>query len=202
MRRRLALQNLSFSVAVVSLMMAGAASAQSLSGVNTRLVAPLDSTSAAPGQAIAVKLEESVKTADGVKLPRGTELVGKIADVKASQNGGPASVSVVFTTAELKGGKQIPVKATLLAAYPGNQGFAGQYSDQTMDTVPDHVAADHEVDQQPGALPGGVTMKAAVRDADSGTFSRSNGNFKLGAGTFFQMAVGSAANGSGTSAAE
>jgi hypothetical protein len=194
------MQNLSLAVAVVSLM-AGAASAQTLAGVNARLVQPLDSATAAEGQTVAVRLDGSVKTPDGVKLARGTELVGKVATVKPSQNGGPASVSVVFTTAQLKGGKQIPVKATVLAAYPGDQGVQAQYSDATMDMVAGSVSANHEVDQQPGALPG-VELKAAVNDADSGTFSKTSGNFKLGAGTFFQMAVGSAASGSGTAAAE
>ncbi|HTW48461.1 MAG TPA: hypothetical protein VMD92_10950 [Acidobacteriaceae bacterium] len=188
-------------MALVSLTAAGAASAQTLAGVNTHLVKPLDSATAAQGQTVAVKLDGSVKTPDGVKLPRGTELVGKIAAVKPSQNGGPASLSVVFTTAQLKGGKQIPVKATLLAAYPDDQGVEAQYSDSTMDTVTDQVSADHQVDQEPGALPG-VTLKAAVKDADSGTFTKADGNFKLGAGTFFQVGVGSAASGSGASAAE
>jgi len=201
MRLKLSLQNLSLCAAMVSLMAAGAASAQTLTGVNTRLVQPLDSATAAVGQTVSVKLDGSVKTPDGVKLPRGSELVGKIAEVKPSQNGGPASVSVVFTAAQLKGGKQVPVKATLLAAYPGDQGIEAQYSDATADTVADNVSGDHEVDQEPGALPG-VTLKAAVKDADSGTFSKTDGNFKLKAGTFFQVGVGSAASGSGASAAE
>jgi hypothetical protein len=201
MRFRFSLQSLSLAVAVVSLVAASAASAQSLAGVNTSLVQPLDSATATQGQAVTVKLDGSVKTPDGVKLPRGTELVGKVAAVQPSQNGGPASVSVVFTTAQLKGGKQIPVKATLLAAYPGDQGAGAQYSDEVTNMVADSVSADHEVDQQPGAL-GGVELKAAVKDEDSGTFLRTSGNFKLKAGTFFQVAVGSAASGTGTAAAE
>lgn len=201
MRFTFSMHKLSLGVALVSLM-AGAASAQTLSGVNTRLVQPLDSATAAVGQAVAVKLENSVKTTDGVKLPRGTELIGKIAAVNPSQKGGPASVSLVFTTAQLKGGKQIPVKATLLAAFPSDQGVQAQYSNEsTMDIVPDHVAADLQVDQEPGALKD-VTLKAAVKDPDSGTFSRTNGNFKLGAGTYLQLGVGPAAGGASTSAAE
>lgn len=201
MRISFSLKNLSLGAALVSLIAVSAASAQTLTGVNTRLVQPLDSATAAAGQNVTVKLDSGVKTPDGVKLPRGTELVGKIAAVKPSQNGGPASVSVVFTTAQLKGGKQIPVKATLLAAYPGDQGIEAQYNDATVDTVADSVSGSHEVDQEPGALPH-VTLKAAVSNADSGTFSRTDGNFKLGAGTFFQIGVGSASSGSSTSAAE
>jgi hypothetical protein len=200
MRVRFSMQNLSLGVALVSLMWAGAAAAQTLAAVNTHLVQPINSATAAQGQAVSVKLDGSVKTTDGTKLPRGTELVGKVDEVKASQNGGPASVSVVFTTAQLKGGKQIPVKATLLAAFPGDQTVAAQYSDQTADAAPQGVSADYEVDQEPGALPD-VALKAAVKDADSGTFSKTDGNFKLSPGTLLQVAVGSA-SGSSAGAAE
>lgn len=198
---RFSLQNFSMSLAVVSLLSAGAASAQTLAGVNTRLVSPLNSQTASEGQTVTVKLEGTVKTADGVKLTRGTELVGKVTSVKASQNGGAASVTVTFTTADLKGGKQVPVKATLLAAYPGDQGIEAQYSDSTMDTVAGKVSGDQTIDQEPGALPG-VALKSAVEAPESGTFSKTNGNFKLAAGTFLQVGIAPAANGSPTSAAE
>lgn len=201
MRLSFSLKSVSLSLAIVSLVSAGAASAQSLVGVNTRLVKPLDSQTAATGQVVTVKLDGSVKTPDGVKLPRGTELVGKITAVTPAANGQAASVSVAFTEAQLKGGKQIPVKATLLAAYPGEEGVESQYSDQTMDTVASTIPPDHTVDQEPGALPG-VTLKAAVQDPNSGTFSKKDGNFKLSAGTFFQIGVAPAGNTGSTSAAE
>lgn len=201
MRLTFSMHKLSLGLALVS-MTAAAASAQTLAGVNTRLVQPLDSATATVGQPVAVKLQNGVTTADGVKLPRGTELVGKIAEVKPSQNGGPASVTVAFATAQLKGGKQIPVKATLLAAFPSDQGLESQYSAQTtLGVPPDRVAADVQVDQEPGALKD-VSLKAAVQNADSGTFSKSNGNFKLGIGTYFQVGVGAVSGSAGASAAE
>jgi len=201
MRFTLSLKNLSLALAMVSFLSAGAASAQSLVGVNTRLVQPLDSQTAALGQTVSVKLDDTVKTADGLKLPRGSKLVGKVTEVKAATKGEPASVSVVFNTAELKGGKQIPVKATLLAAYPSSQAEDSQYSDQTMAAVAARVAPDHTVDQEPGALPG-VALTASVQNTNSGTFTKANGNFKLSAGTFFQMGVAPATSSSSASAAE
>jgi hypothetical protein len=195
------LKNVSLSLAVISLLSAGVASAQSLAGVNTQLVKPLDSETATAGQAVAVKLNSGVKTPDGVKLPRGTELIGKVTAVTPAQKGSASSVTIVFTDAQLKGGKQIPVKATLLAAYPASEAIEAQYSDSTMDTVADHVGSDHTVDQEPGALPG-VTLKAAVQDANSGTFSKADGNFKLTAGTYLQIGVAQASASNSTSAAE
>lgn len=195
------LKNVSLGLAVVSLLSAGMASAQSLAGVSTQLVKPLNSETAAAGQAVTVKLNSGVKTPEGVKLPRGTQLIGKVTAVTPAQKGNAASLTLVFTEAQLKGGKQIPVKATVLAAYPESEGVEAQYSDSTMDTAAGSVASNHVVDQEPGALPG-VTLKAAVQDANSGTFSKTDGNFKLGAGTYLQIGVGQASSSGSTSAAE
>ncbi len=192
------LKKLSFGLALSSLVAAGAASAQSLVGVNTRLDRTLDSRSAAAGQVVTAKLDGTVTTADGTKLPKGTELIGKVADVKNAN--GAASVSLVFTSAKLKDGKEIPVKATVLAAYP--------QSDPVADTLggapqpaPAQVEGDSVFDQQAGALEH-VEMTSAVKDHNSGTFSSTTGNFKLLAGTGLQVGIASASTASGTNAAE
>lgn len=198
MQFSLSLKNLSLGVAMLS-MSAASASAQSLVGVNTRLLQPLNSQTAKQGEAVTVRLDGAVKTADGVALPKGAQLIGKISDVKASpQKGAPASMTVVFTSAQLKDGKQIPVKATVVAAYPA--ATTGDASYAAIPT-PESVADTYTVEQQPGALTG-VALKAAVKDADSGTFSKQNGNFTLNAGTRLQLAVGAAAGSATTNAAE
>ena len=189
-------KNVSLGLAIVA-MSAAAASAQSLSGVNTKLLTPLDSQTAKVGQQVAVKLNDSVKITSGETLPKGTQLVGSVSEVKAADGSNPASVTVVFNSAELKGGKKVPVKATLLAAYPANGGD-GQ---DVLGAAPSQVAPKYTVDQEPGALPG-VTLKSAVENPDSGTFSKQKGNFKLGAGSFLQLAVGPASGNGNTSAAE
>lgn len=198
MRFAASLKNLSLGLAIVSFLSAGAASAQSLVGVNAKLDHTIDSKSAMVGQAVTAKLDGSVRTADGVDLPRGTELMGKVAEVKNSGSG-PVSLSLLFTIARLKDGKTIPVKATLLAAYPEDEGD-GVYT-QAMGEAPAHVAADDSVDQEPGALRH-VSMKSAVKDSDSGTFTSTRGNFRLTAGTYFQFGIAPEAASSATSAAE
>ena len=188
----------SFGLALSSLVTVGAASAQSLVGVNTRLDRTLDSKSAAAGQVVTAKLDGTVTTADGTKLPKGSELIGKVADVKNAN--GAASVSLVFTSAKLKDGKEIPVKATVLAAYP--------QSDPVADTLggaaeppPAQVEGDSVFDQPAGALEH-VEMTSAVKDHNSGTFSSTTGNFKLLAGTDLQVGIAPASAASGTNAAE
>jgi hypothetical protein len=168
-------------------------------GVNTRLDHTLDSTSAASGQVVTAKLDGTVTT-DGVKLPKGTELIGKVAEVKAAQNGSAASVSLVFTSAKLKDGKEIPVKATLLAAYPESAGDAATYSGDLIGPAPAQVGGDSAFNQQAGALRN-VAMNSAVKSSDSGTFL-SDGNFRLLAGTVLQVGIAPAGGVSGANAAE
>ncbi len=194
------LKNFSLSLALVSLVSAGAASAQSLAGVTTRLDNSLDSGSAKIGETLTAKLNASVTTPDGVKLPKGTELIGKVADVKAAQNG-PASVTLVFTTAKLKDGKEIPVKATLVGAYTASEGDDATYGSLSMAPAPAKVNPDDTFNQEPGALRH-VTMTSAVKNSDSGTFTSSNGNFKLSAGTYLQFGVDASGAAAHTNAAE
>lgn len=186
----------SLGLAVVSLAGLGTACAQSLAGVTTTLNHTLESKSAQAGDPVTATLKGSVK-AEGLDLPKGTQLVGKVADVKAAQNGGQATVSLVFTTAKLKDGKEVPVKATVIAAFPpsANQGVEG--AGVTMGSAPQQVPSDGTFDQQ-GAL-SHVSLKSAVKNTDSVTFTSSR-NFKLPAGMFLQLGVGSAGDTSANAA--
>ena len=194
------LKSLSYGLALASLVGVGVASAQSLVGVNTKLDRTLDSKSAAVGQVVTAKLDGTVTTADGTKLARGTELVGKIAEVK-NANGNPVSVSLLFTSAKLKGGKEIPVKATVIAAFPEADPVGVSLGDVATQQAPEKVAGDGTFNQQPGAL-SHVALTSAVKSPDSGTFSSEAGNFKLYAGTFLQVGIAPAGASSGTTAAE
>lgn len=191
------LKNVSLGLALVSFVALGTASAQSLVGVTTRLNRTLDSGNAAVGQVVTVKLNGSVNAPDGVKLPRGTELIGKVASVQPAQNNGPASVALVFTSAKLKDGREIPVKATLIGAYTASEGSDATYGSQSMAPVPGKVAADDTFDQEPGALKH-VALTSAVKNDDSGTFSSTEGNFRLDAGTYLQFGVAPQTGGSRT----
>ena len=197
--RFLSFKNLSFGMALVSAVAVGSASAQTLVGVNARLDKTLNSTSAAAGQVVTAKLDGTVTT-DGVKLPRGTELIGNVAEVKAAQNGSASSVSLVFTSARLKAGKEIPVKATVLAAYPESAGDGAGYGTDTMGPVPAQVEADGTF-QQAGALRN-ISLSSAVKSNASGTFSSTDASFRLEAGTYLQVGIAPAGAVSGTTAAE
>ncbi len=193
------LKSLSFGLALASF--ASLASAQSLVGATAKLDQPLDSKSAAIGQLVTAKLNGTVKTDSGLKLPKGTELVGKVAEVKTAENGGPVSVSLVFTSAKLPEGKEVPVKATLLAAYPESAGDGAGYGTDTFGPAPERVGGDSAFDQQAGALRN-VAMNSAVKNVNSGTFVSTDGPFRLAAGTYLQVGIAPAGGASATSAAE
>lgn len=207
MKFNVSMRNLALGVATGLLSFSGAAFAQSgsqnyqLVGVNARLVQTINTDTVKAGQAVEAKLDGTVTTSDGVKLERGTELLGTVADATPSANRGAASLTLLFTTAQLKDGKKIPVKVTLLAAYPASDGDQATYGDSVIAPPPTHVDSQATVYQEPGMLSSKVEMKSAVQDQDSGTFSKADGNFRLGAGTYLQLGI-AAANGSGATTGE
>lgn len=161
-----------------------------LVGVNARLERAISSDNVKQGDAVAAKLDSTVTTSDGTKLERGTELIGTVANAAPSSNRGPASLTLSFTTAKLKDGKQIPIKATLLAAYPESAGEGVNYGDSVIAPPPQHVDSQATVDQEPGLLKS-VELKSSVQNDNSGTFSKTDGNFRLAAGTYLQVGVAS-----------
>lgn len=200
------LKYLALGAATGLLGFSGAANAQSthatwqLVGVNTRLDETINSDSVKPGQAIEAKLDGTVTTSDGVKLDKGTELMGTVADAAASAHHGPASMTLLFTRAQTKDGKQIPVKVTVLAAYPASQADAETYGESIVSPAPQHVDAQQSVVQEPGLLQN-VELKSSVEGENSGTFSDNGGNFRLNRGTYLQVGI-AAGNGNGAATGE
>ena len=164
MRFRSSLRDLSLGCAMAFLA-AGAASAQPanspagstadssaswLAGGTARLNRAIDSQTARQGDAVEARLIDAVKTPDGVKLPTGTELHGTVSAVKASQDGGPSSISLRFDKAELKNGKTVPVKVTVIGAYPNDENQVTLYGQATMTPTQKHVSFKDRFDQEPG----------------------------------------------------
>jgi hypothetical protein len=185
-------------LATASFLVAGAAFAESstLAGVTGRLDHTIDAQNAQQGQHIAVKLDREVKTDSGLNLPKDTELIGQVSRVQASENRGPSQLSLVFTKAQLKDGKVIPVKVTLVGAYPASEGNSALYGNQTMGPVSKHISPKEKIDQEAGLL-SHISMRASAQGNNSATFRDKDGNVKLNAGTYFQMGI-APANGAPT----
>lgn len=188
----------SLGVGMASMIFAGAAvahasdssAAQSgeLTGVNARLVHTLDAGSAQQGQAVEAKLLGSVKTDTGLKLDKGTLLKGTVTEIQKADNGGQSSVTLNFNQAQLKNGKDIPVKVTLLAAFPPSSADQETYGMGQIGTAPQHVNPKLKIDQEAGQL-SHVSLQSSVQSDNSGTFKDNTGNLKLHAGTYLQVGI-------------
>lgn len=150
-----------------------------LTAGNTELVNSLDTKSATQGQAVTVKLTDSIKTPDGVELPRGTELLGRVDEVKASGDKSPSTLVLTFNQARLKNDKTVAVKATLINVA----------SADGVNELPGPVGPDDTFDEAPGAIKN-VALHSAVKDNTSGTLTDAHKNIKLAEGTQFLVAVG------------
>lgn len=94
-------------------------SAVQLQPVKGELVGKLDSNSTKQGDSVVVKTEESVKTASGTEIPKGSKLVGHVTNVMARGDGKQNSqIAIQFDHAELKGGQNLPIESVIQSLAP------------------------------------------------------------------------------------
>ena len=87
--------------------------------VKSELVSKLDSKTAKAGDSVVVKTKEPVKTADGIVIPKGSKLVGRVTTVQSHSHGSKNSaVAICFDHAELKGGKTMPIESVIKSVAP------------------------------------------------------------------------------------
>jgi hypothetical protein len=75
----------------------------------------IDSKKAKQGDPVTAKLVANVQIPNEQELPKNTVLEGHVDQVTASQNKSDSTVVVTFDKAKLKGGQELPIKATILA---------------------------------------------------------------------------------------
>jgi hypothetical protein len=78
---------------------------------NAIFLSNLDSQKLTAGTQVKVKLQSQVRLNGGPVLPNGTVLVGQVVD--DSTQTGKAKLALRFSEADLKGGKTVPIKATI-----------------------------------------------------------------------------------------
>lgn len=160
-----------------------------LVSAGARLIQNIDTKDVAPGQLITAKLTSNVKDGESMDLPKGTMLIGKVEHVQMSKDKGPAKLSLVFDQAKLSDGKTIPVKATLLAAYPADAGsYWAPTGDSVLPSEPHFISPKEQIDQEPGVL-SHVALHSAVASKASGVFVSKDRDINLKSGTQFQIAL-------------
>lgn len=148
------------------------------------LTKKLDASDVKAGQQFEAKLNGKVDLKNGPVLPKGTELVGKVVNVQAKQNGQSSVLTLRFTQANLKDGTKVPIKATIVGLYPArNQlapsyGMAGTQNYWTPQTLQvDQINALHHVD-----------LHSKIGADNSGVL-QSDKNISFSQGTEFALAI-------------
>ena len=128
-----------------------ATAAAEMSPVNGELVDKLDSKTAKTGDAVVIKTDSKVKTADGTEIPKGSKLMGHVTGVKPSGQGNENSqVALQFDHAELKGGQSLPIHAEIV-------GLAASDSEMAS-SAPSTMAATPSAPPSGGAVAPGGSM--------------------------------------------
>ncbi len=148
------------------------------------LVKPLDSRKVQPGSQFTATLAITVHLKDGTELPRGARLIGSVStdDMQLSGN---SKLALRITQAQLKDGKTIPIKATIVGiAAPGTPEYSAS-NPWTQHTL--------QVDQVD--VMAGVDLHSRIAGENSGVFvATKKDNVKLGSGSEFMLAIASQQN--------
>jgi hypothetical protein len=174
----------------------GPASNSDLAAANSHLTAglvpaevelnkSLDARRDQPGTTFEATLKSAVHLKNGTELPKGTLIEGKVATADAKGKDS-AQLALVFTDARLKGGKEIPILATIV-------GLADPAIGTDTNSAYDGPAAwngnSTKIDLS-GAL-NNVDLHSTIGADNSGTLVESGkGNLKLSAGSRMSLALG------------
>ena len=93
--------------------------------VKAQLVGELNTKTAKLGDSVVVKTETAVNTADGLVIPKGSKLVGRVMGVAPQGQGGPNSqVSIQFDHAEVTNGQSLPIHTVIRSVAPAGSDMA------------------------------------------------------------------------------
>ncbi len=151
------------------------------------LAQDIDAKKMQSGQQFQAKLTDTVHLKNGVDLPRGTELVGTIATDKMKSDGS-STLALRFTKADLKGGKVVPIEATIVAIAPPEYGDVGNesYNAAPMPWNGKSLRVD-----QMGAI-SGFDLHSGIADQNSAVFvSAKKDHVKLSNQTQLSLAIAS-----------
>ncbi len=144
------------------------------------LVEPLDAKKLQAGQQFHASLGEKVQLKNGTELPKGTVLVGSVAANEQNAAGGSKLV-LRFTTAQLKDGKTVPVKVTIVGVYA-----AGSEADRLSNAWTQKAGATEQLN-----VYSGVDLHSDTASNDSGSFESSGkSQVKLLKGSGLSLAIG------------
>jgi len=145
------------------------------------LLDTLDAKKLQPGATFTARLNTKVHLANGTELPAGTVLQGTVTSDDMNLQG-TSKLALQFTTAQLKGGQSVPIKAAIVGLY-SNDGVDDAYNgwaDWNKQTV--------GVEQLD--VMSGVDLHSQIDSQNSGVFvTTKKDDVKLGRGSNFSLAI-------------
>ncbi|MGB0064282.1 MAG: hypothetical protein WBP85_07530 [Terracidiphilus sp.] len=147
----------------------------------------IDTKNMQPGEQFKAVLKGKIHLKNGEELPRGTTLVGTVANETVPQ-GAKSELALRFTQADLKSGKTIPIEATIVGVTPP----------ATQDVAPAEMMYNAPPDSWDGSTLtfdvtnalSGIDLHSRIAGQNSGDFVSTKSNLKLGARTQISLAIG------------
>lgn len=147
----------------------------------------VDTKKAKAGDAFTAKTTASTTLNDGTNVPAGSVLEGHVDSATPSEHKSDSTLVLTIDKVQIKGGKEIPVKAMIVrvATFEHELGGSGHSTDRAFDTSPRDSArmngdngAGQDASSGPHSVPG-LTLTSAATDANSGTLTQAKGNVHL-----------------------
>lgn len=152
------------------------------------LVKGLDARDAPAGSAFQAKLVQKVHLKDGTELPSGTMLMGTIVQ-DDMQTQGRSKLALRINNAQMKDGKSVPVKATIVGVDRPHSTDAQNIGVGEGDEMPNSWNDGMLQVDQLGVVPG-VDLHSKVASQNSGVFvSTKKDDVSLRAGSELELAI-------------
>ncbi len=157
----------------------------------------IDAKKAKADDSFSAKTVAGTTLNDGTVVPAGSVLEGHVDSVTPSEHKSDSKMVLTIDKLQVKGGKEIPVKATIInvATFETEMGgSSGQSQDRAFDTsARDTGRMNGTSDAQSGssgphAVPG-LTLTSSVTDPNSGTLTQAKGNVHLSNENQIQVSV-------------
>jgi hypothetical protein len=170
--------------------------------VLSALTSKVDTKKSKVGDTVTAKTLNPLQLTDGTTLPPGTKLVGKVTQVQPKSSG-TATLAIVFTEIEKKGGAPMPVHGLLaaVAAEPSMAESGGSTNDlpmgaggnkaQTASMTGTNINAQTTAlpSIQPGSSIKGVTLNSTPSADGSSVLQSTEKDFKLDSGTRLEIGL-------------
>lgn len=170
--------------------------------VLSALTSKVDTKKSKVGDAVTAKTLNPLAMSDGSTLPPGTKLVGKVTQVQPKSSG-TATIAIVFTEADKKGGAPMPVHGLLAAVAPepsmsdsgggtndlpmGSGGNKAQTAAMTGSGI--NAGGGTLPSIQPGSSIKGVTLSPTMSADGSSVLQSTDKDFKLDNGTRLEIGL-------------